>query len=259
MMGVLKPDWPAPKNIHTAISTRSGGQSVSPWNELNLAFHVGDNPEAVEKNWQLLSEQLLSKKHPLPSSPQLLEQIHGTTIVTAECDGSIPVSDGCYTNQVGRVCTVMTADCLPILICNRAGTEVAAVHAGWRGLAAGIVGQAINRFDASPSELMVYLGPAISQPHFEVGAEVLNAFLANDFLAKASQQYVRRNIENCFIKKDAEHWQADIYGLAKIALHEQGVTQVFGAEYCTYADAQKFYSYRRDGQTGRMASLIWIS
>ena len=253
-MAVLIPDWPTPDNIHTAISTRSGGQSAPPWSSLNLAFHVGDHPKTVEQNWRLLSEHLLSEKIRLPSSPQLLDQVHGTTIVSAESDGVTRTADGCYTNQSGRVCTVMTADCLPILICNHAGTEVAAVHAGWRGLAAGIVDQAINQFHSNTSELIVYLGPAISQPHFEVGVEVLEAFIDS-----ADQQNVRRNIENCFVKTDLEHWQADIYGLAKIALHRLGVTQVYGDDFCTYADAKRFYSYRRDGQTGRMASLIWIS
>jgi YfiH family protein len=259
MTAFIIPSWPAPENVHAAISTRIGGQSVSPWGELNLAYHVGDNPKVVEKNWQLLSEQLLSKKQPLPSSPQLLQQVHGTTIVDAVCNGSTPEADGCYTNRAGRVCSVMTADCLPLLICNRAGTEIAAVHAGWRGLAAGIIGQAIKRFDASPAELMVYLGPAISQSHFEVGVEVLEAFLAHTFVDKSSQQHMFSNIEKSFIKKDEAHWQANIYGLATMALQELGVTSVYGGDYCTYADAQQFYSYRRDGQTGRMASLIWIS
>lgn len=247
-MTILMPDWPAPENVHAAISSRKGGLSVSPWDELNLAFHVGDDAGIVEKNWQILSEQLR-----LSVPPQLLRQVHGTAIVLADTDGVIRTGDGCYANRAGPVCTVMTADCLPLLFCNMKGTEVAAIHAGWRGLASGIVDQAIRQFDSHASELLVYLGPAISQPNFEVGGDVLDAFLA-----KCAPK-VRRQTRDCFVRTDELHWKADLYSLAKIALNSAGVTQIYGGDFCTYEDVEHFYSYRRDGQTGRMASLIWIS
>lgn len=247
-MTVLIPDWPAPDKIHAAISSRKGGRSVSPWDELNLAFHVGDEASVVAKNWQILSEQLR-----LSVPPQLLRQVHGTSIVLADTDGVIRTADGCYANRAGPVCTVMTADCLPLLICNMKGTEVAAIHAGWRGLASGIIDKAIKQFAAHASELMVYLGPAISQPNFEVGCDVVDAFLAS------CHPSMHRQIRDCFVRTDDVHWKADLYRLAKIALNSAGVSQVYGGDFCTYDDAEHFYSYRRDGQTGRMASLIWIS
>ena len=244
----ITPKWPAPENVRAAISTRNGGRSVSPWDELNLAFHVGDTPNTVEKNWQLLAEQLQ-----LTVVPQLLQQVHGTKIVFAGVDGAVPIADGSYTNRPGPVCTVMTADCLPLLICDARGKEVAAIHAGWRGLASGIVEEAVKLFQSDPSELMVYLGPAICQSNFEVGAEVIDAFLAN------ASQYARSETIDCFLRTDDLHWQADLYRLARLALKAVGVTQVYGGEFCTYENVRDFYSYRRDGQTGRMASLIWIS
>ena len=257
-MDLIVPSWPAPANIAAAITTRNGGCSTSPWNSLNLAFHVGDNPESVKQNWQSVSEQLN-----LPSTPQLLNQVHGIEIV--EVGGCkeisneiIPAADGCYTKSSHNVCAVMTADCLPILLCNTAGTEVAAVHAGWRGLAAGVVSNAVKQFFSPSTDLMAYLGPAISQQNFEVGPEVRQAFLSS-----SSHEHVQYKINACFTLSDSEgeadRWMADIYGLARIALYQVGVSQIYGGDFCSYADTEQFYSYRRDGQTGRMASLIWIS
>jgi YfiH family protein len=220
---------------------------------------VGDNPQAVGQNWQLLSKRL-----GLPSSPQLLNQTHGTAMAGALCDGSILTADGSYTRTPGRVCTVMTADCLPILLCNTSGTEVAAIHAGWRGLAAGIVCNAIRQLSSSSSTLIAYLGPTISQQHFEVGDEVRQAFLDNTFNHKTKSGDSRNRIEACFSKssdrqkKQDEFWMADLYGLAAVALNAEGITQIYGGNFCTYTDSKQFYSYRREGQTGRMASLIWI-
>ena len=257
-MEILIPDWPAPANIRTAISTRIGGFSTEPWDSLNLAFHVGDDPQRVAENWSQLTNQL-----GLPVPPQLLNQVHGTELVAAQCDGSVPTADGCFSRIIGNVCTVMTADCLPIFLCNTAGTEVAVFHAGWRGLAAGIVGRAISCFSSTPDQLMAYLGPAISQKHFEVGSEVREAFLSGTF-----HRHSHGPVENAFLKvgnkkvgnkPDTGKWMADIYELARIALYEAGVGQIFGGDFCTYDDDRRFYSYRRDGQTGRMASLIWIS
>ena len=260
-MDIIIPSWPAPTNISAAITTRSGGCSISPWDSLNLAFHVGDNPKSVKQNWQSVSEQLN-----LPSTPQLLNQVHGIDIVEVGirkeiANEIIPTADGCYTKIPDLVCTVMTADCLPILLCNTAGTEVAAIHAGWRGLAAGVVCNAVKQFCSPATDLMAYLGPAISQRNFEVGPEVRQAFLSS-----SSHEHVQHKINACFTQSDSEHgnskgdhWIADLYGLARIALNETGVSHIYGGDFCSYADAERFYSYRRDGQTGRMASLIWIS
>lgn len=259
-MEIVTPDWPAPVTVRTAISTRTGGLSTKPWDSLNLAFHVGDDPQRVTKNWGQLTKQL-----ELPPSPQLLNQVHGTELVEARYDGVIPTADGCFSHAPRQVCTVMTADCLPILLCNIEGTEVAAIHAGWRGLAAGIVDQAMSCFSSPPNQLMAYLGPAISQKYFEVGAEVKQAFLANSFHQNSASK-VRSStskVNNCFLRsersKGVEKWMADLYGLARIALNEAGVEQIYGGDFCTYEEAHRFYSYRRDDQTGRMASLIWIS
>jgi len=266
-MEILTPDWPAPVTVQSAISTRIGGFSTKPWGSLNLAFHVGDDSLRVEENWAQLTRQLLTKQLEIPPSPQLLNQVHGTDLVEALHEGLVPTADGCFSHKRGRACVVMTADCLPILLCNTAGTEVAAVHAGWRGLAAGIVSHAMSCFSSPPNQLMAYLGPAISQKYFEVGAEVRQAFLTDCFRRNSKSK-----VTNCFSKvksnfheggphvdNSADKWMADLYGLARIALNEAGVDQIYGGDFCTYEDTRRFYSYRRDGQTGRMASLIWIS
>ncbi len=248
-MPVILPDWPAPSSIKAAVSTRRGGVSAGPWRSLNLASHVGDNDLSVQQNWQLLGALL-----GLPGAPQLLEQVHGIDLIQAQNDGVIRRADACYSDRREVVCTVMTADCLPILICDRAGMEVAAVHAGWRGLAGGIVASVVRQFRSRPDQLLVWLGPAISQPHFEVGEDVYRAFLANAPTWGSTQQ-----VDACFIRTGSDRWHADIYALARLALSAEAVTQVYGGDCCTFADPESFYSYRRDGQTGRMASLIWIS
>ena len=248
-MPVILPNWPAPVSIKAAVSTRRGGLSVAAWRSLNLAYHVGDDPLSVRQNWQLLGSAL-----GLPGDPQLLEQVHGVDVVRAHNDGVIRRADACYSDRRDVVCTVMTADCLPILICDRAGTEVAAVHAGWRGLAQGIVAGAVRQFKSCPGQLLAWLGPAISQPHFEVGEDVYQALLANAPGWGSIQQ-----VDACFVRTRPDRWHADIYALARLALSAEAVTRIYGGDCCTFADAESFYSYRRDGQTGRMASLIWIS
>jgi len=248
-MSIILPDWPAPHSVKAAVSTRRGGLSAAAWRSLNLAYHVGDNAQSVEQNWQLLGSLLR-----LPVAPQLLEQVHGTDVVHAQSDGIIRRADACYSDQRAVVCTVMTADCLPILICDRVGAEVATVHAGWRGLAGGVVANAISQFKNRPDQLLAWLGPAISQPHFEVGEDVYRAFLANTPGWGSRQQ-----VDACFLRTRTDRWQADIFSLARLALSASGITAIFGGGQCTFADPESFYSYRRDGQTGRMASLIWIS
>ena len=244
---IITPDWPLPEGVRSAITTRIGGVSQPPFDSFNIAAHVDDDMAAVKKNRQLLVDAML-----LRQEPQWLEQVHGTVIVNAQPDGVVRTADGSYSRRVNVACLVQTADCLPILLCNKEGTEVAAVHAGWRGLAAGIVGQAVACF--SSTKLMAYLGPAISQQHFEVGVDVYQAFMAL-LESKVGKLPVRQ----CFEQISDQHWQADLYGLARLALKGKGVSEIYGGNYCTYADHERFYSYRRDGVTGRMASLIWLT
>lgn len=246
----LVPDWPAPKQVRACITTRLGGVSQGPYTSFNLATHVGDALEAVVANRAALVERL-----GLQRQPQWLEQVHGTQVVQAADDSWVRTADGCYTREPGLACAVMTADCLPILICNTNGTQVAALHSGWRGLAEGVVAKGLDTFSEPGSELMAYLGPAISQPHFEVGIEVLEAFFESardahhsDLIAAAFKP-----------GKRPLHFFADIYALARAELQALGVKAIYGGNDCTFDDAQRFYSYRREKVTGRMASLIWLA
>ena len=240
-MNLIRPDWPAPANVRAAISTRRGGVSVGPYASLNLAAHVGDEPAAVAENRARLRNELA-----LPAEPAWLNQVHGTAVADAvggACDADAGVAAHC-----GAVCAVLTADCLPLLLCDRAGSRVAAVHAGWRGLLGGVIESALARLGGDAGELMVWLGPAIGPDAFEVGDEVRSAFIAADAAAAAA-----------FRPSPAGRWLADLYALARLRLSRRGVTAVYGGGLCTYHDARRFYSYRRDGVTGRMASLIWLS
>jgi len=245
----ITPHWPAPANVRSQITTRVGGVSLPPYASNNLGLHVGDNPEQVATNRTQLCARL-----GLDERPQWLEQIHGVKVVHAKTDGVVRTADGSYSNQIGHACLVMTADCLPILLCDKQGTQVAALHCGWRSLAKGICARGLQKFSAKPRDLLAYLGPAISQPHFEVGVDVLEAF----FKAARSQQHADQ-IANAFISGQRPlHFYADIYALARAELHSLGVMDIYGGDYCTYADPERFYSYRRDKVTGRMASLIWL-
>ena len=254
-MEILKPNWPAPENISAFITTRKGGLSLSPWNSNNFGFNVGDNIKSVENNWRLLSQEVS-----LPSRPQLLDQVHGVNVVQATCDGSTIVGDGSFTKKSKIVCSVTTADCLPILICDVQGTLVASIHAGWRGLSAGIITNLIKQLNVNPDDLIVYIGPTISQKNFEVGHEVKKAFL-NRCCSIALQE----KVSSCFVRVKQknfyqdEKWRANLYELAKIYFNENYVFKIYGGDLCTYDDYERFYSYRRDGNTGRMASLIWFS
>lgn len=245
----ITPDWPAPTNVRAFITTRSGGVSLSPYANNNLGLHVGDNAEHVAINRAQLSVAL-----ELQNSPQWLEQIHGVKVVHAKTDGVVRTADGSYSNQPAHPCLVMTADCLPILLCDKQGTQVAALHCGWRSLAKGICARGLQKFSAKPGDILAYLGPAISQAHFEVGVDVLEAF----FNAARNQQHADQ-IAAAFISAPRPlHFYADIYALARAELAALGVTAIYGGDYCTYADDTRFYSYRRDKTTGRMASLIWL-
>jgi YfiH family protein len=245
---ILTPDWPAPKNIRAAITTRQGGKSSGAYSSFNLGTHVQDDPANVEANRQLLCQQLQLQK-----VPQWLEQIHGNKIVEAQADGRVRTADACFTREHGLACVVMTADCLPVLICDNKGTQVAAVHCGWRSLSQSILEKTIATFSASPKDLLVYLGPAISKTHFEVGMDVLEAFFESSRSAKHTDQ-----IATAFYPgKRPLHFYADIYALATVELNSLGVAHIYGGSACTFNESETWYSYRRDGVTGRMASLIW--
>ena len=241
--GFITPEWPAPANVHALSTLRTGGYSSGPYKGFNLADHTGDNAAAVRSNRVLLREHFS-----LPAEPIWLQQVHSNRIIAADPDKVGDEADGSWTSRAGSVCAVMTADCLPVLICNQQGNKVAAAHAGWRGLHAGVVTNAIRKLESDPAELMVWLGPAIGPRAFEVGAEVFRAF-------------TDRNAENlsAFRRTGDQHWLCDLYQLARIELFNQGLTSVFGGNECTFTDEQRFYSYRRDGDTGRMASLIWLA
>ncbi len=236
---LLYPDWPAPVSVRAVSTTRAGGVSSYPWNSLNLASHVGDDQDAVNRNRQLLAVQAN-----LPQQPAWLTQVHGCTISSRS---AATEADGRYSRLNGEVCAVLTADCLPVLLCSADGRAVAAVHAGWRGLAAGILENAVAQFDVDATEIMAWMGPAIGPRRFEVGGEVREAFVTRQPVA-----------ESAFRQVDQSHWLADIYALAKFRLQAVGVHSIYGGGYCTVTDQQRFFSYRRDGVTGRMASLIWI-
>lgn len=244
----ITPNWPVPANVRSYITTRGGGVSVSPYASNNLGLHVGDDPESVVKN-----RAQLSNESGLAQTPQWLEQVHGIKVVNAKSDGVVRTADGSYSDQPGQACLVMTADCLPILLCDKQGTQVAALHCGWRSLAKGICVRGLQKFTAKPGDILAYLGPAISQPHFEVGVDVLEAF----FKAARSQEHAE-HIAAAFVSAQRPlHFYADIYALARAELNSLGVTAIYGGDYCTYADEARFYSFRRDKVTGRMASLIW--
>jgi polyphenol oxidase len=274
----LAPDWPAPANIHAATTLRSGGVSRGAYSSLNPATHVSDDVDRVRQNRQILSEMLN-----LPAEPVWLDQIHSNRVVKAANPpyppfakggrGDLQQADASYTNEAGVVCAVMTADCLPLLVCSVDGTQVAAIHAGWRGLLAGVISNTVETMQIplnppfskgeasqlrntdlnSPlskrgvrGDLLVWLGPAIGPDCFEVGAEVRDAFL------EKSAEYV-----HAFKQQGNDKWLADIYQLARIELATLNIAKVYGGIHCTFTEHERFYSYRRDQQTGRMATLIW--
>jgi hypothetical protein len=244
------PDWPAPANVRALQTTRDGGVSMGAYASLNLGDHVGDDPVAVARNRALL-------RSTLPTDPVWLKQVHGNIVADADHAVGVPEADAATARQPGKVCAVMTADCLPLLLCDEAGTVVAAAHAGWRGLAGGVVEATVEAMNVAPEQLLVWLGPAIGPAAFEVGEEVRQAFMAHD--PAATKAFVPRQPLTPHSSSLTESkWLADIYLLARQRLALLGVKRVYGGGLCTYADAERFYSYRRDRATGRMASLIWL-
>ena len=242
MTSLIFPDWPQPNNIGACSTLRMGGISLPPYNSLNLGTHVGDNLQLVEQNRHLLCEQAQ-----LPEMPLWLEQVHGTHVIKLSSQENNEVKgDALYTSTTKKVCAIMTADCLPVLFTTVDGSEIGAAHGGWRGLCHGVLQNTLAQFKAPKSQIMAWLGPAIGPNAFEVGAEVRQAFLE-----QASA------FEPAFIPHNGKYL-ANIYMLARIILRDCGVTQIYGGDFCTVTDESRFFSYRRDHTTGRMASLIWI-
>lgn len=241
----LVPDWPAAPRVRAVCTTRHGGHSTGPYRSMNPADHVGDDPAAVRANRSTLQQVL----H-LPAAPCWLQQVHGTTVIdaaAATAAGAVPVADAACSAQPGVVCAVLTADCLPVILCDRDGRQVAALHAGWRGLVAGVIERTIEVMQLPGEALLAWLGPAIGPAAYQVGDEVREAFLKHDKQAQVAFQ------------PDPEgRWKADLYRLARQRLAECDVTAVYGGDACSFSDAERFYSYRRDGVTGRMATLIWL-
>lgn len=241
---LIQPIWPAPECIDAFTTTRQGGFSGGAYAGLNLARHVGDEAAAVDAN-----RRLLLNETGLPSQPCWLNQTHSSRVTTIGDDYHYEAgSDAAVSRKKGQVLVIMTADCLPILLCSEDGSEVAAIHAGWRGLLDGIIVNTLSSMKVSPHKLIAWIGPAISQQRFEVGDEVYHLFTGSDHSAEAY-----------FLANRPEHWLCDLPGLAQDQLNQHGVSQVFRSGLCSYDDAAGFYSYRRNKVTGRMASLIWIN
>ena len=238
---VIIPDWPTPPAVRALSTTRAGGVSKAPFDSLNLSLGVGDTPQAVSRNRELLIGALA-----LPSTPRWLRQVHGTRVIDAEGAGHTAQADGCVAITPGLVCVVLSADCIPILLCDVAGERIAAVHAGWRGLAAGVVESAVHALDRPAAELLAWLGPGIGRTAYEVGDEVHRAFLNRD-----------PDDDDAFVPSSSGRWLANLADLARRRLSRCGVCAVHSASECTYSDPQRFFSHRRDGPTGRMATLIW--
>lgn len=237
----IYPDWPAPARIRSLVTTRANGVSKGAYSGLNLGDHVGDSAIDVAQNRTRLREEL-------PGDPHWLKQVHGATVAYADHLAELVEADAAVARRVNSVCAVLTADCLPVLFCADDASVVGAAHAGWRGLAAGVLEQTVETMDYAPGRILAWLGPAIGPTAFEVGAEVRAAFVAD-----------QPQNATAFKNKGDGKWLGDIYALARLRLQRIGVLQIYGGEWCTYHDAERFYSYRREGVTGRMASLIWIA
>lgn len=248
-MSIISPDWPAPDKVVAFSTVRTGGCSEGRFAGLNLGDHVGDNEARVARNRNDFIAQL-----PPETSVQWLTQDHGTNVIMAPHRAVQPVADGAWTSHIGVACTIMTADCLPVLFCARDGGVVAAVHAGWRGLCAGILEVCIAKMGVPTQSLLAWMGPAIGPTAFEVGDEVRQQFLEHDPLSDS------HGLLQCFkpVPNSPGHFLADLYGLAALRMRSAGVVDIYGGDFCTYGDARRFYSFRRDGQTGRMATTIAI-
>jgi YfiH family protein len=237
----IEPDWPAPPRVRALATTRRGGVSSGPYASLNLGTRVGDDAQAVRENRAHL-------RAVLPSEPTWLQQVHGSDVVEADRANAKTCADAAFTRTPDVVCAVQIADCLPVLLCDRAGTSVAAAHAGWRGLSVGVLERAVAALPGAPKDFIAWLGPAIGPRKFEVGGDVLAAFTSSDPEAAAAFEPLHEG-----------KWLADLYALARLRLRRAGVSEVFGGGFCTFADPQRFFSHRRDRVTGRHAACIWIA
>ena len=239
------PDWPAPDNVHAVATTRLGGVSEGSYTSLNLAYHVGEDTEMVTRN-----RNILITAAGLPAEPVWLLQMHGTTLVEADVVAGAVEADAAWTKTANLPCAILTADCLPVLLCDRDGEQVAAVHAGWRGLCSGVLDKTVEQFLAagiSADNILAWLGPAIGPEAYEVDAAVKNSFMAR-----------LPDCASSFSEVDAEHWHFNLYAAAREILVSLGVNQTFGGDFCTYSD-DRFYSYRNQADCGRQASLIWLA
>ena len=236
---LITPDWPAPANVKALQTTRLGGVSTGVYASLNLGDHVKDSPQHVAANRQLLSAYM-------PSEPVWLNQVHGVRVIDAALSSCLESADASFTSRKQVVCVTMTADCLPVLLCDQAGTVVSAIHAGWRSLCDGVIEETVAAMTVSPVELMAWLGPAIGPHAFEVGSEVRAQFMAQDMQAESA------------FKPKGNKWLGDLYAIARQRLQTLGVTQIYGGGRCTYSEPEAFFSFRRDGDTGRMGTFIWL-
>jgi YfiH family protein len=237
--GWIVPDWPAPPNVRAFTTTREGGASAGPWSGFNLGSRCGDDPAHVERNRSSLEDSL-------PAPVTWLRQVHGTGVVRMNADMDAEPeaeADAAVAFEPGRVCAILTADCLPVFFCNRRGDRVGVAHAGWRGLADGVLQATVEALDEDPAELLAWLGPAIGPETYEVGEELVPAFAA-----EFPSGFTRRG----------DRYLLDLYSLARLKLADAGLHKVGGGGFCTFSDSRRFFSYRRDGVTGRMASVIWM-
>jgi len=236
----IVPDWPAPANIRALITTRAGGVSAGPYASLNLGLRTGDDARAVAANRDRLCATV-------PAQPKWLRQVHGNGVVEADSLADMPEADAAVARRPGTVCAVLVADCVPVLLADHAGTTIGIAHAGWRGLSSGVIENTVMQMALAPRDLLAYLGPGIGPKAFEVGADVRDAFLSNEPRAQAA-----------FTPCAPGKWLADLFLLARQRLERVGITHVYGDGHCTYSDPLRFYSYRRESTTGRMAAVIWI-
>jgi YfiH family protein len=244
---LIEPDWPAPDNVLAFSTTRHGGHSEHPYQSFNLGHHVGDSESAVAANREIVAAKFTDDCH-----IHWLSQVHGTVVVQAGEGEPYPEADALWSRRPEAACAILSADCLPVLLCSTAGDVVAATHAGWRGLLAGVLEATVSAMHVDEGELLAWLGPAIGPAAFEVGPEVRKGFLT----AATPEQAMA--VLDCFVPSPARpgHFFADLYQLARLRLVALGVERVFGGDLCTYSDPERFFSYRRDGRTGRQASLI---
>lgn len=241
---LLSPTWPAPDRVQACTTTRTGGVSQGNYASLNLSLRSGDDPNAVHTNRARLRAHI-----PLPQEPYWLAQVHGSRLLAAHTPQTDRGADASWTNQAGVVCAVMTADCLPVLFCADDSSCVAAAHAGWRGLAGGVLETTAQGLPVTPQRLLAWLGPAIGATAYEVGDEVRDVFLTHDPAADCG-----------FTGSPNGRWYCDLYALARLRLTQLGISRIYGGDYCTFTEPALLYSYRRDGvASGRMASLIWLT